>query len=106
MPTNDVRGSKWIQAICRHQEYDFYSKQFTICEEHFTTDDFIKINGKKVLHHNAVPSIFGYPNSLTTNSTLEPEIQDINNGSKFICKIKDCSNSKRVRINDEILFFR
>ncbi|XP_031637182.1 uncharacterized protein LOC116349745 [Contarinia nasturtii] len=96
--SNKRMSTAWIQAICRHQDYDFHTKKFMICEEHFTPHDFIEINGKRTLQITAVPSIFVYPDE--TDCLVQPESHE----SELTCHIGRCYQNNMNGKN--ILFFR
>lgn len=93
----------WIKAVSKHQEFDFYSKYFTICEKNFTTDDFSKKNGMKKLRPNA---LFMYPllSESDCGRLLLPEIRS--NERKLICKIQNCNKWKTAGNENVTLFFR
>lgn len=98
-----VKGAKskeWIQAISRHQEYDFHTKYFMICEKHFIPSDILVKDGKKKLETNAVPSVFVYPPQLPTDGPLQAGIED--GSSTMICKITNC-NYRRSSADDSVI---
>lgn len=92
--------TEWIKAISKHQEFDYISTYFMICELHFKPNDIIMKDGRRTFQGQVVPSIFVYPSSLNVDNShsLEAGIEN------SVCKIKHCS----VWQNEEErpLFFR
>lgn len=58
VPQNGERRQKWIDAITKHQSYDFTSLSFALCELHFHSEDIHHNWKKNKLNTNAIPLFF------------------------------------------------
>lgn len=66
MPSFGVQRVEWIEAISKHQEFDIFNTDFTVCGLHFSQEAFTE-NGKE-LKKFAIPSIF-------ENSVNNPNVE-------------------------------
>lgn len=72
MPFVGTQRVQWIDAISKHQEFDFLTSNFSVCRNHFAENSFEKDNVLKV---HSVPSIFDNSlNQFTENSTRNSEL--------------------------------
>lgn len=58
VPASGDKRKKWIEAIEKHQEFDYCSSKYYICEQHFERDSINIIGKRKNVKPNAIPSIF------------------------------------------------
>lgn len=65
--------NKWIAAIQTHQQFDYFSTQFEICEAHFDESDFIVKSNKRALKTDAVPTKFPEPDN-NENASGRPSV--------------------------------
>lgn len=100
----DELREKWIKSISRYQQYEFYTKYFLICQQHFQPHDFVYKNERKVLRHDAVPSIFINSSPLPADNAVQPESM-FDNRKFLCCKINNCSNQKKTE-NDYVSYYR
>lgn len=55
--SGDIR-TKWIEAIQKHQHFDYNRQNFHVCRRHFWARDFSKEGNTTALIPDAVPSVF------------------------------------------------
>lgn len=59
IPFRPELRTKWIEAIAKHQEFDFSNASFMICELHFEEKEVLRSQpNDSHLKRGAVPSIF------------------------------------------------
>lgn len=88
----DIR-SQWIEMLSSHQECDFWSTGFMICDLHFPQHSFIEENGKKVLKRDSIPEIFDVKPNVACS--VEPT-----NGLLSSIKNDDCDLSRNFNVYD------
>lgn len=54
-PSFGAQRVQWIEAISKHQEFDFHNTNFKVCGRHFSQNDF---ENQNILKVDSVPSIF------------------------------------------------
>lgn len=58
VPPDPVRKEAWIKAIEKYQEFDYYVSRFVVCEKHFLENEIRKVDLRKKLLPNVLPSVF------------------------------------------------
>lgn len=58
VPSKPNKRKLWIEAIEKHQEFNYHISTFSVCESHFP-ENAINQNGKRTtLYPNVIPTIF------------------------------------------------
>lgn len=71
-----------------------------VCERHFTFDDIVMKNGIRTLRPNAFPTIFVCPLPLTTDDSIEIEME-ITSDNEKVSKVQNCDISTMTAEKDE-----
>lgn len=58
IPKSGDNRTKWIEAIEKHQWFDYNRQIFNVCNRHFCASDFSKEGNRMTLVSDAVPSVF------------------------------------------------
>lgn len=71
MPISGNLRIQWMNRILRHQKYEFNTRDFFVCEMHFSKENFEEMEPVKALKYGTVPSIF------PDNPSELPNIDDL-----------------------------
>lgn len=80
VPCEASKKKLWVEAIEKHQPFDYYLSKFHVCELHFTADSIKRSGQRTVLHPNVVPTIF--PLSIQLNDD-ESAIEFLDEDASF-----------------------
>lgn len=85
MPSDPIKRKKWIDAIEKHQEFDFSICKYYVCQLHFPDDCIKKAGSRTNLLAGVVPTIF-------------PQICNI----EYLEEDADCVN-KYINLHGDVL---
>lgn len=58
VPSEPNKRKLWIEAIEKHQSFDYYVSKFYVCELHFSEESLRRGGFRTDLKPNVVPTIF------------------------------------------------
>lgn len=108
MPNAGELRIQWINRILQHQEYEFHTRDFFVCEMHFLKEDFESnqpMNALKSLKHGSVPQIFPetYPGKPNADVILMETERDLPDSPNVPCEFSGHGGCAKAKVCKECI---